>query len=60
LWVLQRYHELQLLSSSSLRDCFSSLRMRGIRLPWDKVNKLLEQIGQTPLSRGRRATSRIE
>ncbi len=55
LWVLQRYHELELLSSTSLRQCFASLRTRGIRLPWDKVNDLLARIGQTPLPHGRRA-----
>ena len=33
LWVLQRFHELNLLSSAALRDCFVSLRLRGTRLP---------------------------
>jgi predicted nucleic acid-binding protein len=49
LWVLQRFHELELLSSTALRDCLLSLRDRGIRLPWVTVNELLERIGQSPL-----------
>lgn len=49
LWVLQRFHELELLSSTALRDCFASLRGRGIRLPWKTVNELLVRIGQPPL-----------
>jgi predicted nucleic acid-binding protein len=49
LWVLQRYHELELLSSTEVRGCFASLRLRGTRLPWDTVNKLLFDIGQQPL-----------
>lgn len=49
LWVLQRFHELELLSSTALRGCFASLRDRGIRLPWETVNELLARIGQSPL-----------
>jgi predicted nucleic acid-binding protein len=49
LWVLQRFHELEFLSSTALRDCFGSLRERGLRLPWDIVNDLLFKIGQPPL-----------
>jgi predicted nucleic acid-binding protein len=49
LWVLQRFHELDLLSSAALRDCFVSLRLRGVRLPWKIVNDLLFRIGQPPL-----------
>jgi len=49
LWVLQRFHQLELLSSDVLRGCFVSLRRRRIRLPWDAVNKLLSEIGQEPL-----------
>src|SRR5258708_1915875 len=41
LWVLQRFHELGLLSSTALRASFATLRQRGIRLPWDTVNELL-------------------
>ena len=49
LWVLQRFYELDLLSSTNLRQCFESLRLRGIRLPWVTVNALLLQIGEPPL-----------
>jgi predicted nucleic acid-binding protein len=49
LWVLQRFHELELLSSSALRECFALLRRRRTRLPWDAVNSLLSEIGQEPL-----------
>lgn len=48
-WILQRFHELALLSSSTLRDCLVSLQGRGIRLPWTTVNEFLMQIGQAPL-----------
>jgi predicted nucleic acid-binding protein len=47
-WVLQRFHQLGLLSST-LGDCFGALRDRGIRLPWDTVNELLMSIGEEPL-----------
>jgi predicted nucleic acid-binding protein len=49
IWVLQRFHELDLLSSTALRNSFAALRRRGIRLPWDIVNELLMEIGQQPL-----------
>lgn len=49
LWVLQRFHELDLLSAIALRDSLLSLRLRGIRLPWDVVNTLLSHIGQHPI-----------
>jgi predicted nucleic acid-binding protein len=49
LWVLQKFHELNLLSSTALRESFVSLRLRGTRLPWDVVNTLLLEIGQQPL-----------
>jgi predicted nucleic acid-binding protein len=49
LWVLERFHELELLSSTALRESFVSLRLRGTRLPWDIVNTLLLQFGQQPL-----------
>ena len=49
LWLLQRFHELDLLSSSDLRGCFVSLRLRGTRLPWATVNALLLEIGQPAL-----------
>jgi len=49
IWVLQRFHELHLISSTSLRNCFGSLRRRGTRLPWDTVNSILREIGEEPL-----------
>jgi predicted nucleic acid-binding protein len=49
LWILQRFYELDLLSSTALRGCFVSLRLRGTRLPWATVNALLLQIGQQAL-----------
>jgi predicted nucleic acid-binding protein len=50
LWVLQRLHELDLISSGRLRACFVSLRDRDIRLPWDLVDALLVEVGERPLS----------
>ena len=47
-WVLQQFYELGLLSST-LGDCFVTLRDRGIRLPWGTVNDLLVGIGEEPL-----------
>jgi predicted nucleic acid-binding protein len=49
LWVLQRFHQLDLLSPTALRDCFVSLRLRGTRLPWETIDALLLGIGQQPL-----------
>jgi predicted nucleic acid-binding protein len=49
LWILQRFYELGLLSSTALRECFVSLRLRGTRLPWATVNVLLLHIGQPAL-----------
>lgn len=48
-WVLERFHELDLLSASALRNSFISLRRRGIRLPWKAINELLSRIGELPL-----------
>lgn len=48
-WILQRFHELGLVSSGELRDCFASLGGRGIRMPWKGVNELLARIGESPL-----------
>jgi predicted nucleic acid-binding protein len=48
-WILQRFHELALLTSTALRDSLASLQRRGIRLPWPAVNEFLMQIGQEPL-----------
>ena len=49
LWVLQQFHQLELLSSTALRNCFASLHSRGLRLPWDIANEFLLGIGQNPL-----------
>jgi predicted nucleic acid-binding protein len=46
LWVLERFHELDLLHSAALRESLISLRGRGIRLPWEAANMLLTRIGQ--------------
>jgi len=48
-WVLRRLQEIGLISPARLRDCFSSLRARGTRLPWTRVNELPIQIGEEPL-----------
>ncbi len=48
-WVLTRFHELQLLSSATLRGDFASLKERGFRLPWKDVNETLTRIGEEPL-----------
>jgi len=49
LWVLQRFYDLGLVSSSASRSNFVSLRDRGIWLPWDKVNEFLVKINEQPL-----------
>jgi predicted nucleic acid-binding protein len=49
LWVLQQFHQMELLSSTALRNCFMSLRRRGTWLPWNTVNALLREMGQEPL-----------
>lgn len=49
LWVLQRFHELDLISSTAYRECLASLRKRGMRLPWKTVNESLLKIGQPPV-----------
>ena len=46
LWVLQRFHELNLLASAALWECFVSLCLCGTRLPCETVNALLSQIGE--------------
>ena len=48
-WVLTRFHELQLLSPAILRADFASLKERGFRLPWKDVNETLTRIGEEPL-----------
>ncbi len=48
-WLLQQFHELQLIHTPTLRECFLELRERGIRLPWAIVNTLLVEIGESPI-----------
>jgi predicted nucleic acid-binding protein len=47
-WVLQRFYQLGLLSST-LGECFAILRDRGMRLPWETIDELLVSIGEEPL-----------
>lgn len=49
IWILQRFYELGLLSAPALRTSFAILRRRGTRLPWETVDALLVQIGESPL-----------
>jgi predicted nucleic acid-binding protein len=46
IWLLERLHGLELVSSSALRSNLMSLRQKGIWLPWDEVNALLIRIGE--------------
>ena len=48
-WGLQRFQELELISSADLRRHILSLRQRGIRLPWATVDALLMKIGEERL-----------
>ncbi|HEV2990616.1 MAG TPA: hypothetical protein VG759_19425 [Candidatus Angelobacter sp.] len=48
-WVIEQLHNLGLLSPSDLRISFEELRKRKIWLPQERVNALLEQIGEEPL-----------
>lgn len=48
-WVLQRLHELGLMSGPALRAGFAALRDRGTRLPWEAVDALLQRVGESPL-----------
>jgi len=48
-WILEQLQSLDLLSPPDLRAGFEVLRQRKIRLPWDRVNALLKQIGEEPL-----------
>lgn len=49
MWILQQFHALELLSSHDLRSCFESLRKREIRLPWEIINALLQEVGEEPI-----------
>ena len=44
--VLQRFQELEFISSTDLRRHLLSLRQRGMRLPWATVDALLMKIGE--------------
>lgn len=48
-WVLQRFHELELLRGAAIRAHLATLKRRRIRLPWKIVNGWLREIGQEPL-----------
>jgi predicted nucleic acid-binding protein len=50
LWVIEQLHEMQLVTSSRLRESLQTMRDRGIRLPWSAVDSLLARIGEEPLS----------
>lgn len=50
LWVLEQFHELQLVPPGTVRESFQKMRDHGIRLPWDAVDDLLTRIGEPPLS----------
>jgi predicted nucleic acid-binding protein len=49
IWVLYRFYELKLMSSSDLRTAFAKLRRYGIWLPWKRVNAILLDLGEKPL-----------
>lgn len=49
-WVLERLHELDLLQAAEMRAEFLALRKRGVRLPWQEVNELLQRRGQERLA----------
>jgi predicted nucleic acid-binding protein len=50
-WVLRRFFELGLTSSSTIRNHFIELFRRGTRLPREAVNAFLLEIGEAPLSK---------
>ena len=49
LWILERFYRLELITSSELKQDFTVLQNRGIRLPWQAVNALLMEAGEEPL-----------
>lgn len=49
-WILRRFFELGLSSSSVTRNHFVELLRRGTRLPWDAVNEFLVSVGELPLA----------
>ena len=50
LWLLQRFQELELITTTDLRRHFLALRGIGLRLPWGRVNTLLDKLGEEPLT----------
>jgi hypothetical protein len=49
LWLLQQFHRLRLLSATSVRESFLTLRLTRRRLPWDDVDDYLRTIGEQEL-----------
>jgi predicted nucleic acid-binding protein len=47
--VLRRFHQLGFLSSHRLREHLEVLRDCGIRLPWQDVNRVLTEMGLSPI-----------
>jgi hypothetical protein len=45
LWVTERMVEARVLSASRLRAAYARMREHGRRLPWGKVEALLERLG---------------
>ena len=49
IWLLERFHDLDLISPSALRSSLILLRLEGARLPWAEVNALLIKVGEQPI-----------
>jgi predicted nucleic acid-binding protein len=52
LWILQRFQELELITSTDLRRHLLRLRELRIRLPWTQVETLLSKLGEERLPDG--------
>ena len=50
LWILQRFFQIGLVSSSATRRHFELLVLRGVRLPRELVDEFLLEIGELPLT----------
>ena len=48
-WLLQQFHNLELMSASDLRQSFATLRENGRRLPWSAIDAFLLGIGERAL-----------
>jgi predicted nucleic acid-binding protein len=48
-WLLEQFHNLELLSAPDIRESFAMLHKHGRRLPWSAVNAFLLGIGQRAL-----------